>query len=222
MITKGYPKLDFYNNPVDKNYEILWKDKDKVEKHRIIWAPHHSIDSRELNMSLFKEQYMVFLELARRHPEYSFVVKPHPLLKHKCISEKFLTSEEYDNYMNEWNSLPNGNVYTEGNYFDIFKTSDVLLTDSSSFLAEYFYSGKPIIFYESKNRAGFNNFGMKIKKGFYNLKTEDTEKALESLLIKKEDPLKKLRIQLIKKEFYYPQEGVGCGIVRYLKKSLKR
>ena len=164
MITKGYPKLDYYNSPVDESYEALWKDEGKSEKHRIIWAPHHSIDGGELRMSLFKEQSTEFLELAKRHPEYSFVVKPHPLLKNKCVSEHFFTAEEYDSYMNEWNSLPNGCVYDSGNYFDIFKTSDILLTDCSSFLAEYFYSGKPIIFYESTNRAGFNSFGKKIKR----------------------------------------------------------
>ena len=174
-------------------------------------------------MSNFKEQYLYFLELAKKHPEYSFVVKPHPSLRYKCITEKFLTAREYDDYMDEWNSLNNAAVYTDGNYFDIFKTSDVLITDSSSFLAEYFYSGKPIIFFESQNRAGFNEFGLKIRKGFYKpQRTEDTEDLLYTLLIKKEDNLKALREKIIKKEFYYPEIGVGKNIVNYLKKQLKR
>jgi CDP-glycerol glycerophosphotransferase (TagB/SpsB family) len=223
MVTKGYPKLDNYRMPIDQRFEDLWKDSEKEEKHRIIWAPHHSIEKYGFEMSNFKEQYLYFLELAKKHPEYNFVVKPHPSLRYKCITEKFLTEKEYDDYIAEWNSLGNAVVYTDGNYFDIFKTSDVLITDSSSFLAEYFYSGKPIIFFESPNRAGFNKFGLKIKKGFYTLaKTEDTEELLYKLLIKKEDKLKTLRAKIIKQEFYYPESGIGKNIVNYLKKQTER
>ena len=223
MVTKGYPKLDNYRMPIDQRFEDLWKDSEKEEKHRIIWAPHHSIEKYGFEMSNFKEQYLYFLELAKKHPEYNFVVKPHPSLRYKCITEKFLTEKEYDDYIAEWNSLGNAVVYTDGNYFDIFKTSDVLITDSSSFLAEYFYSGKPIIFFESPNRAGFNKFGLKIKKGFYTLaKTEDTEELLYKLLIKKEDKLKTLREKIIKQEFYYPESGIGKNIVNYLKKQTER
>lgn len=222
-ITKGYPKLDYYKAPIAERFEQLWKDGSKEDKHRIIWAPHYSIEKYRLGMSNFKEQYLYFLNLAKKHTEYNFIVKPHPSLRHECISKNFLTEKEYDAYIEEWNSLDNAAVYTEGNYFDIFKTSDVLITDSSSFLAEYFYSGKPVIFFESPNRAGFNKFGLKLKKGFYMpSKTEDTEKLLEKLLILKEDYLKPVRENIIKKEFYYPKNGVGVEIVNYIRTMLNR
>ncbi len=223
LLTKGYPKLDFYKTPIEKKYERLWKDEGKEVTHRIIWAPHHSIEKYGFEMSNFKEQYLYFLNLAKNHLEYNFIVKPHPSLRYKCISEKFMTAEEYDAYIDEWNSLDNASVYTDGNYFDIFKTSDVLITDSSSFLAEYFYSGKPIIFFKSANRAGFNEFGLKLINGFYiPAKKEETEDLLHKLLIEKRDPLKNLREQIIQKEFYYPKNGVGQEIVKYLKKELGR
>ena len=223
LLTKGYPKLDFYKKPIEDRFEKMWKDEKNKEKRRIIWAPHHSIEKYGFEMSNFKEQYLYFLDLAKKHPEYSFVVKPHPSLRYKCITEKFLTAEEYDAYIDEWNSLDNASVYTDGNYFDIFKTSDVLVTDSSSFLAEYFYSGKPIIFFESKNRAGFNEFGLKLKHGFYNLeKTEDIEDLLYKILVEKTDNLKSVREKIIQKEFYCPQNGIGKGIVEYLKQELGR
>ena len=222
LITKGYPKLDNYKLPVNERFEKMWKDSDKTEKRRIIWAPHFTIDKYGLGMSNFKEQYLYFLELAKKHAEYSFIFKPHPFLRSKCISEKFLTETEYDSYIDEWNSLENATVYTDGNYFDIFKTSDVLITDSSSFLAEYFYSGKPIIFFDNPRRAGFNEFGIKIKKGFYiPAKTEDAEQLLYQLLVEKSDPLKAKREKIIKKEFFYPEHGsIGKNIVEYLKHEL--
>ena len=79
------------------------------------------------------------------------------------------------------------------------------------------------MFFESENRAGFNKFGLKLKKGFYiPEKTEDTENLLHKLLVEKQDNLKNLREQIIKKEFYYPENGVGKEIVEYIKKELGR
>ena len=209
--------------PVDKSFEKLWKDENKTSKYRIIWAPHHSIDKSGYGMSNFKEQYLFFLDFAKKHDEYSFIFKPHPSLRFMCISENFLTEHEYDNYINEWQSLSNATVYDKGNYFDIFKTSDVLITDSSSFLAEYFYSGKPIIYFQAQNRVGFNEFGEKIKKGFYQLNSVDElEEQLKEILINKNDSLKSLRKSIIQQEFYYPKNGVGKEIVSYLKKELNR
>ena len=100
----------------------------------------------------------------------------------------------------------------------------MLITDSSSFLAEYFYSGKPIIFFDKDTRAAFNKFGLKIKKGFYEPRcVEDTENLLYKLLIEKQDPLKGKRENIIKKEFYYPKDStIGKDIVDYIKHEVGR
>jgi len=218
--TTGYPKLDSYQEKIDSRFEKLWKDKNHTHP-RIIWAPHHSIENYGFQMSNFKEHYQFFLNFAKSHKEYRFIFKPHPVLRHKCISEKFMSEIEFDNYINEWNELENASVYNEGNYFDIFKSSDVLITDSSSFLAEYFYSTKPIIFLDNKNRAGFNEFGKKIKKYFYIPKDlSEIESLLNKLLIQKIDPMLNKRIKLANNIYYYPKLGIGKRIVDYIKKEL--
>ena len=71
-----------------------------------------------------------------------------------------------DLYEKGWDSLPNASVYKEGDYFGIFQTSDLLITDCSSFLGEYLVSEKPIIFLDKAERAGFNELGERIKKTF--------------------------------------------------------
>lgn len=218
LTVTGYPKLDYYKTPVNPVFEEIWKDKNITKKHRIIWAPHHSIEKYGFGMSNFKQQAVPFLEYAMSHPDYHFLVKPHPALKYKCQLDNFMTPEEYDNYMAQWNNLPNAVVYDRGNYFDIFKTSDVLVTDSSSFLGEYYVSGKPILFFESTTRVPFNEFGINLKKGFYTPKSlEDMDKILTELLINKNDYLKTLRMEIMKKEIYLPPEGIGkkiCNTIR--------
>lgn len=216
----GYPKMDYYKEPINPFFETLWKDT-KAKRPRIIWAPHHSIDQRGLEMSNFMEHYKFFLDFAKNNKQYSFVFKPHPMLEFKCISEGFMTKDEYDNYIKEWENLENASVWNKGNYFDIFKTSDVLITDCSSFLGEYYFSQKPIIFLDKDSRCGFNDFGLKMKKTFYSPKNlDEIPKIIYDLLINKNDYKKEQRIKLIKQEYFYPPQGVGRMIVEFIKKEL--
>lgn len=218
LVAVGCPKLDYYKTLVREEFEELWKDKKQTKKMRIIWAPHHSITGEGLAMANFQEHYLFFLDLAKEHNEYSFVLKPHPALRSTCISSGFMSEVDYDNYIKEWENLPNASVYTKGDYFDIFKSSNVLITDSSSFLAEYFPSEKPIVFLDKSTRAAFDRFGEELKKGFYKInEISELEPLLHKLLNEEQDPLKTLRLSIIKKEIFYPKNGVAEEIIKYLK-----
>ena len=173
-------------------------------------------------MSNFVEQAQFFLDFAKNHPQYEFLIKPHPVLKSKCEATGFMTGEEYENYIEQWRELPNGNAYTLGNYYDVFKTSDILITDSSSFLGEYFVSGKPIVLLESKSRMPFNDFGLELRKGMYKpQKVEEIENILEEIFEHGNDSLKETRDKIIKKQFVLPEGGVAKRITDYLKKELR-
>ena len=214
LTATGTPKLDYYRKPVNQEYEKLWKGR----KNRIIWAPHHSINNQGLSMSNFQEYYAFLLEFAKKHNEYSFIVKPHPALRSTCISSGFMKEAEYDAYMNEWNSLKNASVYTDGAYFDIFKTSDVLVTDCSSFLAEYFPSEKPIILLDRPTRAPFDEFGKKLESGFYKVqKPTELPELFYKLLVEKEDILATTRRNILKEYFYLPENGASYNIINNLK-----
>ena len=93
------------------------------------------------------------------------VLKPHPALKSQCIRIGF-SEELFDQYMHEWQSLPNASVVTDGDYMDLFATSDALILDSLSFIAEYLVTGKPLCFLSKfptfEQLADlFNDFGKK-------------------------------------------------------------
>lgn len=218
MIVTGYPKMDAYKAKVDKYFEELWKSKNQP---RIIYAPHHSIENSGMAMSNFCSHSSLIFEYAKNHPEYSFIIKPHPVLKSKCESMGVMSNKEFDDYLTGWANLPNGNVYTGGNYYDLFKTSDALFTDCSSFLGEYFVSGKPIIYAESATRMPFNDFGLMLKKCFYQIKKfEDIDDIFKKIFIEKNDEKEQLRQNLIEKLFYLPEEGIGKKIVDYITREL--
>ena len=214
----GSAKFDAYKMPIVKEYESLWKGNGK----RIIIAPHHSINNQGLGMGNFEEYYKFFLDFAKEHKEFSFILKPHPALRSSCISAKFMTEEEYDNYIAEWKSLSNANVYEAGNYFEIFKTSDLMITDCSSFLAEYYPTNKPIILLDRKTRAKFDNFGEKIKKGFYIVNApNELPNLINELLIINNDKLKPVRNKILNKVFYLPQDFVSDSIIKYIKSQVE-
>lgn len=217
----GYPKMDAYREPLNPEFEKIWKDETH-SKPRIIYAPHHSIEREGgFGMSNFVEHAQFFLDFAKSHPQYEFLIKPHPVLKSKCEATGFMSGEEYENYINKWRELPNGNAYTLGNYYDVFKTSDALVTDCSSFLGEYFVSGKPIILLESDSRMPFNDFGLELRKGMYKPKnTQQIEETIENIFDNHNDYLSDLRKKIIKKEFFLPPNGTAKYIVDYLRKEL--
>ena len=178
----------------------IWKG---CGKH-VIWAPHHSINDEGLRMSTFRWNYEFFLEYAKSHPDLSFILKPHPALRSVCIASGFMSEKEYDDYIREWNSLPNALVYDKGNYFDIFKTSDILVTDCSSFFGEYFPSKHPILLLERPDRAEFDELGKHLEAGFYRAKnTSEIETVLQKLLYENSDPLENKRKELISKYMYF-------------------
>jgi len=206
----GSLKLDNYKEPILNDF---WK---KPQNFKIIYAPHHSLFNDGLKMSTFDKNYLKFLNFAKENKQYSFIFKPHPMLKEACIKHNLLNNEEYEKYINEWNNLENSSSYLAGEYFDVFKTSDILITDCSSFLAEYYPTKKPIIFLNKKDRAPFDKFGNKIKKGFYEVNDFDEIKPLIEKIIK-EDKLLKTREKILKKEFYIKEKSTYKEVINFLK-----
>lgn len=158
MVYSGYPKLDgFLERGLED--EVHWKiagDPQRVKK--IIYAPHHSINEIPYH-STFPENYKFLYEYAASHPETtSWVFKPHPLLRISCVRNGIFSSvEEFDAYARAWDDLPNGKTVT-GDYLSWFASSDAMIFDSLSFMAEYLFVHKPSL-YLTRGETQFNEFG---------------------------------------------------------------
>ena len=159
-IVTGYIKLDEYLKPSQECK--IWKDKDKF---KIIYAPHHSFEKKGIHFATFDKNGKFILELAKKHPETTWVFKPHPRFKYALVRNNIMTENEAEEYFEEWNKI--GTVYDCGNYINLFQTSDLMITDSISFLAEYILSGHPIIRLLSSNHAKMNQIGDKINNVCY-------------------------------------------------------
>lgn len=193
---------------MQKEYETkdVWKPQE-VKKKRIIWAPHHTVDYL-FNFSNFLNYFDDMLRLAEKYKEeVQFAFKPHPVLKFKLIN--IWGKEKTDAYYNRWEQLDNGQI-EQGDYIDLFKTSDAMVHDSASFTVEYLYAKKPVLFQirDEKVKDEFNSFGqLCLEKHYYAYSIEETESFIRDVVIADNDPKKEDREQFYK-NYLYPKDGV--------------
>lgn len=64
---------------MDKLASIEYKNKTRKQ---ILLCPHHTINTKELDLSNFLTYSDLFLELPQLYPDVDFIFRPHPLLKY--------------------------------------------------------------------------------------------------------------------------------------------
>ena len=213
-VVTGYPKLDVYLDTKEPHTDV-WKDNSKF---KIIYAPHHSMDKKGIHLATFRENYKYILDFAKKNTETTWIFKPHPRLKYALLRNKIMTMEEIENYYNEWREI--GNIYEQGDYFDIFKTSDMMITDGCSFLGEYLPTTKPLIRLVGDKALKLNKLGEMIVSGYYQVyNKEEFEKQIYDIVVNKEDTKKELRENLIK-EIIDEKETSSHKIYSYILKTI--
>lgn len=171
MVSVGVPKLDALYTTQDLGKNAVWKmQHPKVKK--IIYAPHHSINNLQC-MSTFAKNWQWMLNYAKNHVDTtSWIFKPHPLLiKSSVECGIFKNEQEYREYCKEWDSLPNGR-YIEGSYLEYFLSSDCMIFDSMSFMAEYLFVDKPSLFL-TREKLNLSELGEKIFPAHYSVSGND-------------------------------------------------
>ena len=206
VITTGFPGTDIF---IDKNYipKNPW-NKNKKQLKKIIWAPHHTIDEDKsfLSFSSFLVYADDILELTEKYKDYvQFAFKPHPLLKAKLYSYTGWNKERTDKYYNAWNNMENGQI-EEGNYEDLFLTSDAMIHDCGSFSIEYLYVGKPVLRTDRDDSITdrMNKFGIMAYSVHYHARTKDDIETFVKNVIEGKDEKKNEREQFKQKYLLPP------------------
>lgn len=178
----GYPGID---RLIDEKYSYkdVWKIKNRNIK-RIIWAPHHTFaDDEVIKYSCFLYIYDCMMSLAEKYKnKVQFAFKPHPLLKVKLY--KYWGKEKTDRYYKYWEESEN-TMFCNRDYTDLFLSSDAIIHDCGSFIAEYLYTGKPGL-YTLKNEdtlLQFNDLGKECLDVYYIANDkEDIEKFIINII----------------------------------------
>lgn len=213
-IAIGSPKLDCYKNLKPLN---IWK----TDKKRIIYAPHHSFNDNIHEVSTFKENGDFILKLAQSNPDTEWVFRPHPAFLNNIIENKIMAQTEIENYFKKWEDV--GSIYTGNNYYELFNTSDCLITDCISFLTEYLPTKKPVIHLRKDFQyENFNELLTIIIDDYYKVFDNKTlEKIFKEVIIQGNDYLKEKRCNNIKHLMIDKNKTSGEKIVEHLEKIFK-
>jgi len=206
----------------NENCNDVWKIKDKEIK-RIIYAPHHSFhDMEEMVFSTFLENGEFMLEYAKKNKDkVQIAFKPHPVLKNKLY--KYWGIEKTDNYYKAWDNLFNGQL-EEGDYMDLFLSSDAMIMDSISFMTEYFLTGKPSLFLMKDKFVEnlFNDYGKAVLSKLYkSYNNNDILNFIHNVVINGEDNMKEERELFIKENLVPPNNNTAAeNIYNYINKKI--
>lgn len=194
----GYPRLDLVRTS-RKGTAI------ETDSFTILWLPRWN--TRENNCNFF-EYKDVLSKYAVETDKCRLIFRPHPLCFIDFLRTGELSQEELEELKKYYEEEPALELDEKGDYLPSFQASDVLVADETSLIAEYFATGKPIIF--CKKEAHFSILMERLSAGIYIV--ENQRELLETLdsLRRQIDPLKERREALIKADLL--QDGKPAGI----------
>ena len=214
VYVSGYPPFDSLQ--ARESTPFLWKQSDP-NLLKLIWAPHHTIFGDDGYSNFLKYSGEMLKIALHYNNKVQFVFRPHPLLKSKLYQIDGWGKDRTNAYFKKWEEMSNTMIW-EGEYWDLFKTSDAILHDSGSFMVEYLFTLKPALYFASTNRLkGLNVVG---QKAYYchtlANSVEDIYNFIDSLLEKKDDGLRETR-KKFQEKYLLPPNGVDATLNIYNK-----
>ena len=135
-----------------------------ASRKRVLLAPHHSVEGGAndgLALSNFLRYADFFAELPARFPALDFLFRPHPFLFPVLARPRFWGPARCAAWRERFLAHPNAAWTDGGRPLRDFAASDAIVQDCSSFLAEWFYTGKPCCYLlkSETDVSKFNDFG---------------------------------------------------------------
>ena len=207
----GYPKLDGieqYRETESKS----WINAREKGLFRVMWTPRWSMNEGNCTFFDYKDKLPQYIE---EHEGIELLFRPHPQAFSEFIEKGQMTERQVADYKYIYENSDVMSIDMQQDYLPSFYSSDVLITDESSIMPEYFLTGKPIIF--TYKETHLNEFATKLSEGFYWAKDWDEVEKYMAMLKNGEDPLDSKRQELIQSEFCIPENGSGYEIKEILK-----
>lgn len=223
-VITGYPTADLFMSLKQTGKD--WKIQGKKHK-KIIWAPHHTIAWQagliQLHFSTFLLYFDFMLQIADEFKDsVQFVFKPHPLLKPALYNHPDWGKKKTDDYYKRWKEGEN-TALVNGDYVDLFKSSDAMIHDCGSFIIEYLYVQKPVMILGNFDRLSQSN---KVGKEAYachyeGMSKNDIRLFIENVVLGGVDPLFERR-SLFYDTILLPPNGmtVACNIIKDIKTAI--
>ncbi len=217
-IAVGSLHLDRYRSNRPPN-DDFWHD-DGHHKLRIIYAPHFSFDNTH-RTATFQQNGIFLQQLASMYPQTTWAFKPHPTFKQQLIMLNMMSQDGVNEYYNNWKQY--GNVFSDVDYRDLFLTSDSLITDCISFLADYLPTKKPVFHLRRDSQAvPFNEFGQSIIDTYYQIHNNaELERLFSQVIINGHDTLRPFREEKASSIIGDPEKSGSQRVIDYIASKLE-
>ena len=218
----GLRKNCFYGMPA---MEQVLKDKEahtdswdfSKNSFRVMWTPRWTTDFK-LGGSNFFVYNKLLLEYAKEHSDIDFLLRPHPLAFDNFIKNGEMTEQEVEEYKQQICHMDNVSLDKAQEYDATMWKSDVLISDISGIMPEYFVTGKPLIYCASNMLLELAEHTRRMVEGCYVANTPEEMFGYLEQLAQGQDPLYETRQQIIHELFGSSLMGASQRIVEELKK----
>ncbi len=198
------------------NLELMYRDRAKAKDNfpslknrpRFIWAPRWSVDALLGGSNFFNYKDFMF-EFFGENQSESLLIRPHPLMFSNFVENGNMTEEQVGEFKKKVSEAHNIELDEMKEYADNFWTSDVLITDISAIIIDYFITGKPIIYCKSDIKIDMIDQMNEMLRGCYIVDSEEELKSCMQMLSCGEDPLKEERARITDR--YFASSLNGCG-----------
>ncbi len=154
----GFPRFD--------QLERRCISKNDVDRFTVAWMPRWA--ANDSNSDQKKSHFLVFYkELVKyfsENPDMKLIIRPHPKMFSSYVAENIMTKEEVSEFKAACRKA-NVELDEAKDCFETINKSDVLVADYTSLIAEFFMTGKPIIFCDTVD--GLNVEGQKMCGSLY-------------------------------------------------------
>jgi len=178
---------------------------------RAMWTPRWTTEL-SLGGSNFFTFYKALLDYAQENPDVDFLFRPHPLTLEHFQQTGEMTKEEADAFVARCNEIPNVSLDKEKEYLATFWNTDVLISDVSGILPEYFATGMPLIFCAGNMILTPGETLARILEGSYIVYTEEELFRCIQMLKSGEDPLAGKRAEIVRElygdDFRHPAQKI--------------
>ncbi|MDO8954813.1 MAG: CDP-glycerol glycerophosphotransferase family protein [Gammaproteobacteria bacterium] len=217
VVTLGHPRMDIYKKYQNHALEqsLAAKIKDRI---LFLWNPHFTVEKN--GWSTFLKYMNSILSFFEKQENTFLIIRPHPFLFTRLRDKAGWSNKDIEAFKARILSIENAHLDLTANYVSHLNAADILLTDTSSFLLEFFASGKPVIYLNNEDSPGLNDDGDVIDY-LYVVNSQNDLTHYLSMLIEGNDPAKANRISAIPEYFETPKIGAGEAIKTYILDTIK-
>lgn len=157
----GYPRFDICANVVQSDRIMTFT-----------WFPRWNFYDSTNYKSSFLKYFDVLKKYFDNHKSLRLIIRPHPMMFDYILTNGILSVEEVNKIKKSINLSDNIQFDTNYDYYETFKETDVLISDHSSLLAEFYFMKKPILY--CGEYTGYNNITKKMLDEFVRIDSIET------------------------------------------------